>query len=258
MLKLATWNVNSIRARLERLLAWLERERPDVVALQELKVTDADFPSAELAARGWQAAVHGQKTYNGVAILARVPLGEVTVGLGDGEDDPEARLVSATAGGVRVVSVYVPNGKAVGSDKWTYKLRWLQRLRAWLDRTARPDQALALCGDFNVAPDARDVARPEEWEGGVLCHEDARTALRRVAAFGLTDLIRLKHADGPGPYTWWDYRMLGFARGNGLRIDHVFATPPLAARCLDAYVAREERKGRQPSDHAPVVATFDD
>ena len=255
-MKIATWNVNSVRARLERLLGWLGREQPDVVCLQELKVTDADFPHAEMEAAGWSAAVHGQKTYNGVAILSRAGLSDVRAGMDDGVADAEARLLSASVAGVRVVSAYVPNGKAVGSDKWAYKLEWLRRLRGYLDRTAKPSDALVLCGDFNVAPQDRDVARVDEWRDTVLCHAQGREALHGVTAWGLTDTIRLHHT-GEGPYTWWDYRMLGFPKNNGLRIDHIFATKPLAERCRQAYVVRDERKGKLPSDHAPVVAVFD-
>jgi exodeoxyribonuclease-3 len=255
-LLLATWNVNSIRARLDRLVAFLDRSAPDVVCLQELKVPDGDFPFEAVRAAGYHAAVHGQRTYNGVAILSRVEAGDVQVGLGDGADDDQARLIAATVAGVRVVSAYVPNGQVVGSDKWAYKLAWLTRLRAWLERTAQPDQPLALCGDFNVAPDDRDAARPEEWRDSVLCHDDARRALEQVTSWGLVDTVRLHH-EGPGPFTWWDYRMLAFPKGNGLRIDHVFATAPLAARCTAVSVDRDERKGKLPSDHAPVLATFE-
>lgn len=256
MLKIATWNVNSVRARLERLLGWLGREQPDIVCLQELKVTDADFPRAELEAAGWHAAVLGQKTYNGVAILARTAPLDVRTGLQDAGLDREARLIAARAGGIRVLSAYVPNGKVVGSDKWALKLDWLRRLRAHVADTYDPGEPLVLAGDFNVAPDDRDVARVLEWKDSVLCHEEVRALLREIAAWGLRDTIRLHHA-GDGPYTWWDYRMLGFAKGNGLRIDHILATASLAARCTGAYVVRDERKGKQPSDHAPVVAVFD-
>lgn len=255
-MKLATYNVNSIRARLDRLLAWLGREQPDVVCLQELKVSDDEFPWVELEAAGWFAAVHGQKTYNGVAILSRVPLTEVRAGLAGGAD-PEARLIAARAGGIQVLSVYVPNGKTVGSDKWAYKVEWMRGLRAHLARGYDPRAPLAVCGDFNVAPEDRDVARPEEWKDSVLCHQEARALLRDVVAWGLVDAVRLHHS-GQGPYTWWDYRMLGFPKNNGLRIDHILATRPLAARCTGAYVARDERKGKLPSDHAPVVAVFSD
>lgn len=258
MLRLATYNVNSIRARLERLLAWLARERPDVVCLQEIKVTDDEFPRLEIEAAGWHAAVHGQRTYNGVAILSRAPLADVQAGLGDGVDDGEARILSASHGANRIITVYAPNGQVVGSDKWGYKLDWLKRLRGYLERTGSPDQPLVLCGDLNVAPDDRDVAFPDQWRDTVLTHEAARAALRDVAAWGLDDAVRRHHPAGPGPFSWWDYRMLGFAKGNGLRIDHILATRPLIEQCTEAYVARDERKGKQPSDHAPVVAVFGD
>jgi exodeoxyribonuclease-3 len=253
---LATWNVNSVRARLDRLVAFLGRWSPDVVCLQELKVPDEDFPLEAIHAAGYQAAILGQRTYNGVAILSRVEAGEIQVGFGDGDADQQARFIAATVGGVRVASAYIPNGQVVGSDKWAYKLDWLGRLRAWLDRHTAVDQPLALCGDFNVAPEDRDAARPDEWRDSVLCHEDARRALHGVTSWGLTDAIRL-HDEGPGPFSWWDYRMLAFPKGNGLRIDHIFLTAPLAARCTSATVDREERKGKQPSDHAPVLVTLE-
>lgn len=263
---IATWNVNSIRARQDRLLAWLARTRPDIVCLQEVKVADEEFPHDALNAAGYLAVVYGQRTYNGVAILARPvsrpgaapgsPFSEVARGLGPGNDD-EARLIAATVGGVRVVSAYVPNGKVVGSDKWGYKLDWLARLGAWLNSEAHADRPFVIAGDFNVAPEDRDVARPEDWRDSVLCHPDARRALHDAIGPGLADALRLHH-DGEGPFTWWDYRMLGFQKGNGLRIDHLFLTPPLAARCRKTWVDREERKGKLPSDHAPVLAEFND
>ena len=255
-MKIATWNVNSIRARLDRLVSWLGREQPDVVCLQELKVADADFPQLEIEAAGYHAAVYGQKTYNGVAILAKAPLSDVRIGLGGGTD-PDARLIAAQAGDVRVLSAYVPNGKVVGSDKWEYKLSWYDKLTAHLAANYRPDELLVLCGDFNVAPEERDVARPEEWRGSVLFDEPTRAKLKTLIDWGLVDIIRERNPEGPGPYTWWDYRMLGFAKGNGLRIDHILATKPYASRCSSAFVARDERKGKLPSDHAPVVAVFD-
>ncbi len=256
VLTIATWNVNSIRARLERLLAWLDRARPDIVCLQELKVTDKDFPREAIAAAGYIAAVHGQRTYNGVAILSREPLEDTTPGLADGVPDPEARFLCARVRGIRVASVYVPNGQAVGSEKWAHKLAWLDRLAAWLARVPA-DEPLLLAGDLNIAPEDRDVAFVEQWRDTVLTHEDVRARFRALAERGLVDVLRRRHPEGPGPFTWWDYRMLGFAKGNGLRIDHILATGVLAERCREAVVAREERKGKQPSDHAPVVATFD-
>lgn len=250
-MKLCTWNVNSIRARLDRLLTWLARTSPDIVCLQETKIDDLAFPLEAIEAAGYQAVFHGQRTYNGVAILSRSPLREIETGLGDDDPDDQARLIAATVGDVRVLSAYAPNGQIVGSEKWAYKLRWLARLRAWLNRRYRPEDRLVISGDFNVAPEERDVARPDEWRQSVLFHEEARAALQVVTDWGLVDAIRLHH-EGPGPYSWWDYRMLSFAKGNGLRIDHVFLTQPLAGRCRSAWVDREERKGKLPSDHAPV------
>jgi exodeoxyribonuclease-3 len=256
-MRLATWNVNSIRVREDRLLRWLDAARPDVVCLQELKVTEEAFPAERLRAAGYEAAVFGQKTYNGVAILSRTPLAEVERGLGDDSRDAAARVVAARVGDVRVVSAYAPNGGVVGSDKWAYKLEWYARLRAWLDRRFFPADRLALCGDWNVAPEARDVCDPPAWEPGVLFHPEARRALEVLRAWGLTDAFRL-HCDEPGFYTWWDYRMLAFPRDRGLRIDHVLLTEPLARRCRAASIARDERKGEQPSDHAPVVVEIED
>jgi exodeoxyribonuclease-3 len=177
-------------------------------------------------------------------------------GFGDGGDDSHARLVAARVGGVHVVSAYVPNGQEVGSDKWAYKLEWMKRLRAWLDRRFAKTDLVALCGDFNVAPEARDVYDPAEWEPSVLFHPEARAALENVRAWGLVDAFRLHH-QAPGFYTWWDYRMLAFPKGRGLRIDHVLLSEPLAAKCSAARIDREERKGKQPSDHAPVVVELD-
>lgn len=254
-LTVATWNVNSIRARLDRLLRWLAQRAPDVVCLQEIKVQESEFPFLELEGAGYRAAVHGQKTYNGVAILSREPAADVERGLGDRPDD-EARLIAGTVAGVRIVSAYVPLGTAVGTERWTYKLEWFHRLRDYLDGRSTPEAPVLLCGDLNVAPEDRDVARPDEWRNTVLCHETAREAFGRLAAWGLVDTIRL-HQDGPGPYSWWDYRMLAFPKGNGLRLDHILATRPMADRCRDAWVDREERKGKRPSDHAPVVTVFD-
>jgi exodeoxyribonuclease-3 len=253
---LATWNVNSIRARLPRLLAWLQRTRPDVVLLQEVKVAERDFPFGPLGDLGYHAVVHGQPAYNGVAILSRSAAAEIERGIRDDVADEQARLVSAVVDGVRVMSVYAPNGHAVGSDKWAYKLAWFERLREWLARTVRPDEPVVLGGDWNVAPEDRDVARPDQWRDTVLCHEDARHALRRLLHWGLHDAVRLHHP-GPGPWTWWDYRLLAFPRDNGLRIDHLFLTAPLASRCSLSWVERDERKGPQPSDHAPVLVQLE-
>lgn len=251
-MRLATWNVNSIRAREERFFRWLEAHQPDVLCLQELKVVDEGFPFAALKERGYHAAVLGQRTYNGVAILSRAEPQEVERGLSDEVDDPQARLIAATVGGVRVLCAYVPNGGVVGSDKWDYKLGWLKRLRAHLERRHRPQEPLLLCGDMNVAPEVRDVHNPASWEPSVLFHPEARRALQEVADWGLTDVFRM-HNPQPGLYSWWDYRQLAFPRNDGLRIDHLFATAPLAARAMASRIDRDERKGKQPSDHAPVL-----
>ena len=260
MIKIATWNVNSIRARLDRVLAWTKATQPDALCLQEIKVADKDFPVEEFRAIGYFAALHGQRTYNGVAILARTePLG-VVCGLADDVDDPQARLIAATVGtatnSVRVISAYVPNGQSVGSEKFAYKLAWLDRLRSYLDRLCDAAKPLALCGDFNVAPEPIDVHDPAAWEGQVLCTNDERAALARVTAFDLIDVYRQKHAE-PGRYSWWDYRQLSFPYNKGLRIDHIWATRSLAVRCIAAEIDREARKGKLPSDHAPVVVQFE-
>ncbi len=256
-MKVATWNVNSIRTRLERTLRWLEKEAPDVLCLQELKTLDENFPFEALSQAGYHAAVYGQKTYNGVAILSRSEAREVERGFGDSVDDPQARLISARVEGVRVISIYVPNGSEVGSEKYAYKLDWMRRLVDYLERSCDPREALLLCGDFNVAPDDSDVAQPEQWKERVLCHPDVRDAHRRILDWGLLDSFRLHHPEG-GIYTWWDYRRLGFPRNNGLRIDHIFVTEPASRRCVSAAVDRDERKGKQPSDHAPLHITLAD
>ena len=256
-MKIATWNVNSIRSRLERLLQWLEKVEPDVVCLQELKGTDDVFPYETIREAGYHAAVHGQKTYNGVAILSRSKPEGVRNGMGDDVDDPQARLIAAEIDGVHIISAYVPNGQAVGSEKWDYKLQWIERLQRYLDRHFDPSVPLVLCGDLNVARDDLDVANPAKWAGTVLCHQDARDALERLLDWGLTDVFRQHHPDG-GVYSWWDYRNLAFPKNDGLRIDHIFTTEPLAKRSTAAEVDREQRKGDKPSDHAPVIAVFEE
>lgn len=254
-MKLATWNVNSIRARLPRVLGWLEAQAPDVLCLQETKVEDAQFPLDDFVARGYRVALFGQRTYNGVAIVSRAEGTDVTRGLGDTSDDPQARLIAATIDGVRVLCAYFPNGEAVGSPKFTYKLEWIRRLRERLVDEIAAGTPLALCGDFNVAPAALDVHDPAAWEGQVLCTAEERAALAAVRETGLVDLVRQLNPDTPC-YSWWDYRQLAFPKNRGLRIDHVFVTPALARRATAAGVDRNARKGPQPSDHAPVWAEF--
>lgn len=254
-MKLATWNINSIRAREERLVTWLGQEHPDVLCLQETKVSDAEFPLAPLKKAGYEVAMFGQRTYNGVAIASTQPLVDVTRGFGDGDDDGDARAIAATTHGVRVVCVYVPNGQELSSDRYPYKLRWLARLRHYLDRTATPDQPLALCGDMNVAPDDRDVWSPEKWQGSIHCSAAERAAMAHVAGFGLTDAFRQLHGDDK-VYSWWDYRGVSFFKNQGLRIDLIYLTAPLMARCTSCAIDRNARKGQDASDHAPVVAVM--
>jgi exodeoxyribonuclease-3 len=254
-MQIATWNVNSVRARLPRLLGWLERRQPEVVCLQEIKVVDEDFPTTEIEALGYQCAVFGQKTYNGVATLSRLPLSEVSRGLPDDPPDAEKRVIATTVGGVRILNVYAPNGGEVGSDRYQFKLEWYRRLRAWLDTSSSPASELLICGDFNVAPEDRDVWDPAVWQGQTLFSEPEKQALAHLVGWGLNDTLRAHHQEG-GIYTWWDYRMGAFHRGWGVRIDHLLATAPLTARCTAVEVDRAERKGDKPSDHAPVIATF--
>lgn len=255
-MKIVTWNVNSVKARHERVLSWLGRHRPDVLCLQELKVTDENFPFLAFEEAGYHSVAFCQKAYNGVAILSRQAPENVQRGLDDGDPENDARLVYARIGSLHVVSVYVPNGQTVGSEAYAYKLRWLERLRLHLARRARPEEPWVVCGDFNVAPDDRDVNRVEAWRDTVLCHPEVRGALESLLAWGWIDVFRRHHPEG-GVYSWWDYRMLGFPKNNGLRIDLALVTPPVAERCHKAYVDREERKGKSPSDHAPVVIEVD-
>jgi exodeoxyribonuclease-3 len=256
-MKIATWNVNSVRARLDRLLAWLQRVQPDIVCLQELKVREDVFPYDAIREAGYYAAVYGQRTFNGVGILSRIESQNVRRGLDDGVEDPQARFLAAQIGEIHVVSAYVPNGQVVGSAHYTYKLDWFRRLRAFLTKHFTPETPLVLCGDFNVARDERDVADPAAWEETVLYHPTSRAALEELLGWGLADVFRQQHAEG-GLYSWWDYRMLAFPKNAGLRLDYLLATQTLASRCTAAEIDRAERKGTKPSDHAPVAATFDD
>lgn len=255
-MKIATWNVNSIRARLPRVLAWLEKAQPDVACIQETKVEDASFPCAALEAAGYRATFCGQRTYNGVAFLSRAEPTDVSRGLHDDVDDSPKRLIAATFGDVRIVNVYVPNGESVESPKFAFKLDWMKRLRDYLEARFDPKTPFLLCGDFNVAPEDRDVHDPDKWRGKVLFHPDEQAALARIRDLGLRDALRMHTQEG-GLYSWWDYRAGSFHRGMGLRIDLMLVSEPLAARCREVAIDRDERKGAQPSDHAPVVARFE-
>ena len=255
-MKIATWNVNSIAVRIPQLVDWLSAERPDVVCLQETKCTDDKFPFTQLTDIGYETVAFGQQTYTGVAILSLSPLASVSRGLPDDDSEAQRRLIEARIGPVRVIDVYVPNGFAVGSDKFAYKLEWLARLRRYLDQSASPDENVVLCGDFNIAPEPRDVHDPRLWEGRVLFTEDERSALKDVTSWGLTDLFRLHHEEA-GAFSWWDYRAGAYRRNHGLRIDHIWATKGMAARCTEVQIAKSMRSLERPSDHAPVIATFD-
>jgi exodeoxyribonuclease-3 len=257
-MQLATWNVNSLKVRLPHLRDWLARHAPDIVCLQETKLVDENFPVAELAQAGYRSVFAGQKTYNGVAILLRedtvAAARDVQVNL-PGFVDEQKRLVAATVGELRVVCGYFPNGQAVGSDKYAYKLRWMEALTGWLRGELTRHASLALAGDFNVAPEARDVHDPLAWEGQVLVSPPERAAFQGLAALGLVDSFRL-FEQPERSYTWWDYRNLAFRRKMGLRIDHVLLTAPLAAHCTGCVIDIEPRRREQPSDHAPVIATL--
>jgi exodeoxyribonuclease III len=253
-MKLATWNVNSLKVRLPQLVDWLARAQPDIMCLQELKLEDPKFPRAELQAAGYLCAFSGQKTYNGVAILSRVPLLEVGTGI-PGFADEQKRVIAATAGDLRVICVYCPNGQAVGSEKYAYKLRWFAALRDYLAAELARYPRLAVAGDFNVAPEDRDVHDPKAWEGQVHVSEPERSAWHALLALGLKDAFRL-FEQPEKVYSWWDYRMVAFRRNAGLRIDQILFSAEVARRCASCSVDKEPRKLERPSDHAPVVAEF--
>jgi exodeoxyribonuclease-3 len=252
--KIASWNINSLRKRQDRLFAWLESVKPDVVCLQETKCPDEQFPVLALQAAGYHSAYRGEKSYNGVAILSKLPPLEVRASLGDEVVDPQTRVIAATVGPVRVYSIYAPNGQAVGSPAYQYKIQWYARLRECLAR--EKSDYLAVCGDLNVAPEDLDVHDPQLWRGAIMCSEGERNALRDLCAVGLTDTLRLHHREG-GLFSWWDYRMLAFPKNRGLRIDAILADRALAEKCTVAGIDRDMRKGKDPSDHAPVWAEFE-
>ncbi|MEP7180963.1 MAG: exodeoxyribonuclease III [Betaproteobacteria bacterium] len=258
-MKIATWNVNSLNVRLPRLLAWLSEARPDVLCLQETKLEDAKFPRTELADAGYAAYFAGQRTYNGVALLVRDGLGaatDVVTALPDFAD-PQKRVIAATVAGTRVIGLYVPNGQSVDSDKYRYKLDWCAAATAFLRDELARHPALAVGGDFNIAPEDRDVHEPALWEGQVLCSDAERAVFRDWLGLGLKDSFRL--FDQPEKtFSWWDYRQLAFPKNHGLRIDHILLSPPLVAKCTGCRIDRNERKGEKPSDHAPVIAELAD
>jgi exodeoxyribonuclease-3 len=255
-MRLATWNVNSLRVRLPQLMDWLSRNPLDLVALQELKVTEDEFPLAELEAAGWHALINGQKTYNGVAILSRGATPRDVLRDIPGFGDSQRRVLAATYGDLRCIALYVPNGQSVGSDKYLYKLKWLDALTRWLAQELERHPALIVLGDYNIAPEDRDVHDPKQWEGSVHVSEPERAALRSLVALGLQDLFR-RFEQPPASFSWWDYRAGAFRRNRGLRIDLMLASRPLAERCTGSSIDREPRGWERPADHAPVLATFD-
>ena len=257
-MKIASWNVNSLKVRLPQLTQWLADAQPDVVALQETKLEDAKFPVAELAAAGYRAVFSGQKTYNGVAILAREALGEFADVVTDipGLDDPQRRILAAGIGGLRIVDLYVVNGKAVGDEKYAYKLHWLQRVREFLAREIERQPNLVVLGDFNIAPDDRDVHDPAAWGEDILCSPPERAALKAITDLGLADSFRLFESAG-GHYSWWDYRQGAFRRNMGLRIDLILVGEALRPAAVAAGIDREPRRWERPSDHTPVTLELD-
>jgi exodeoxyribonuclease-3 len=252
-MRLATWNVNSLKVRMPRVEAWLAEVAPDVVCLQETKLSDAAFPHLAFSALGYESAHHGQGQWNGVAVLSRVGLDAVAPGFPDGAPaDPDARLIAATCGGIRVHSVYVPNGREVGHDHYRYKLAWLDRLRALLAATSGPDDPVVVAGDFNVAPADADVWDPAAFVGSTHVTPAERDELAELEAWGMHDLFRHLHPDA-GLFSYWDYRAGDFHQHRGMRIDLVYGTAPLRDRTTFAVVDRNARKGQLPSDHAPVL-----
>lgn len=250
-MKLATWNVNSLKVRLPQVLDWLAANSIEVLCLQETKQQDADFPQAELSAAGYHSVFAGQKTYNGVAILSREPGEDVQIGI-PGFADEQKRVIAASYGGVRVVCVYIPNGQSIDSDKYQYKLGWLQALHDWLKQELLRYPKLVLLGDYNIAPEDRDVHDPAAWVGNVLVSPPERAAFQSLLALGLQDSFRL-FEQAEKSFSWWDYRMMAFRRNRGMRIDHILVSDPLAALCKSCIIDKTPRKLERPSDHTPVV-----
>jgi exodeoxyribonuclease-3 len=258
-MRIATWNVNSLKMRLERVEEWLGYAQPDIICLQETKLADTAFPSMAFSALGYDSAHHGQGQWNGVAILSKVGVDDVVAGFADGAPaDEEARLISATCGGVRVASAYIPNGRALEHEHYQYKLAWLERLLGHLEATTDAGQAVAVCGDFNIAPADVDVYDPAAFVGATHTSEAERAALTKLLDWGLVDVFRARYPDTERLYTWWDYRAGNFHKGLGMRIDLVLASRGLAERATWAFVDRNARKGKGPSDHAPLLVDFDE
>ncbi|CAI8793051.1 exodeoxyribonuclease III [Methylococcus capsulatus] len=254
-MKIATWNVNSLRVRLPQVLDWLDSVQPGILAVQETKLTDDAFPVEALRAVGYHAIYSGQKTYNGVAVLSKAPVADVLTDPPN-LDDPQRRILAVTAGPLRIINLYVPNGSEVGSDKYAYKLDWLAKVRDFIAEEMAAHPHTVVLGDFNIAPEDRDVHDPESWREKILCSTPERDAFRALAGLGLSDLFR-RFEQPEGSFSWWDYRAAGFRRNLGLRIDHILASLPLAGRCTACSIDKTPRSLERPSDHAPVVAEFD-
>lgn len=253
-MKIATWNVNSMKVRLPHVTEWLDAHSPDVLVLQEIKQVTEAFPADDLASLGYSAVANGQKTYNGVAVVSKNPPSEPIFEF-PGFDDPQRRVLASTIDDVRVINLYVPNGSEVGSDKYDYKLRWLATLRDFLEEELARHENLVVLGDFNIAPADDDVYDPEKWGEGILCSPREREALRGLLDLGLSDVFR-KFDQPEKSYSWWDYRAAGFRRNAGLRIDLILTSETMTERCSASYVDKEPRAWERPSDHAPVVAEF--
>lgn len=256
-IKIASWNVNSLRVRLPQVLDWLRSEQPDLLALQETKTTDDQFPEVDIEAAGYKAIFSGQKTYNGVAILSRLqqPASDVVTDIPDLED-PQRRVLFATYGDIRLANLYVPNGASVGSDKYQYKLAWLDKLLAYTKQQLGQHKYLVMVGDFNIAPDDRDVHDPQAWADSVLVSPPEREAFEKLLALGLKDTFRLFEQEEQS-FSWWDYRAAAFRRNMGLRIDHILASQALSENCLGSFIDKAPRRLERPSDHAPAVAEFE-
>lgn len=253
-MKIATWNVNSLNVRLSHVLEWLDSAKPEVLVLQEIKQLTEAFPADEFADAGYQAIASGQKTYNGVAVIAKTEPGDPVTDF-PGFKDPQRRILASTIDGIRVVNLYVPNGSEVGSEKYEYKLGWLEALKGFLKAEMKTHENLVVLGDFNIAPDDRDVYDPEKWGDAILCSPLEREALRRLLDLGLSDVYR-QFEQPEQTFSWWDYRAAGFRRNAGLRIDLILASDALAGKCTASYIDREPRTWERPSDHTPVVAEF--
>jgi exodeoxyribonuclease-3 len=254
-MKIATWNVNSMNVRLPHVLEWLQSHEPDVLVLQEIKQLTENFPSDRLAELGYHSIANGQKTYNGVAVISKTAPSDPVTEL-PGFEDPQRRVLAATIDGLRVVDLYVPNGSEVGSEKYAYKLEWLDSVRNFLDEEMRAHENLVVLGDFNIAPADEDVYDPEKWGDAILCSPLEREALGRLLDLGLSDIFR-KFDQPERTFSWWDYRAAGFRRNAGLRIDLILTSASMTASCTASYVDKEPRAWERPSDHAPVVAEFD-